>query len=188
MSKDWVADIRAMHEKHGAESDQYQRMLPFRVDFLEEELQEIRKAETAEDVVDGLIDLCVVAIGTMDLYDVDAYEAWNRVLKANMGKEPGVNPTRLNLTNIPDLVKPEGWEPPSMEGLVGKLDKIQFGEGRMLEAEARRLCHGRLFMCDSCGGVIGEKVVVCLMTGEFENTACPDCNKELAVRNLKCRK
>ena len=37
-----------------------------------------------EEVVDGLIDLCVVAIGTLDALGVDPYRAWDEVHKANM--------------------------------------------------------------------------------------------------------
>ena len=43
--------------------------LHFRVAFLKEEFDETFKAtgeKDAEEIVDGLIDLCVVAIGTLD--------------------------------------------------------------------------------------------------------------------------
>ena len=78
----------------------------------------------AEEVVDGLIDLCVVAIGTLDAFGVDPYKAWDEVLKANMQKEVGVKSTRPNPLGVPDLVKPEDWKAPSHEGNHGKLNDL----------------------------------------------------------------
>ena len=137
MSKDWVKDINEMHAKFGVhkwvqgemQSDQIEwsrlgKFLDFRLKFLQEELDETKKAVTqkdAEEIVDGLIDLCVVAIGTMDAFGVDAHKAWDAVHEANMAKEPGVKASRPNPLGLPDLVKPEGWEGPSHEGNHGSL-------------------------------------------------------------------
>jgi predicted HAD superfamily Cof-like phosphohydrolase len=76
-----------------------------------------------EEVVDGLIDLCVFAIGTLDVFGIDAYVAWDEVLDANMIKEPGVKPGRPNPFGLPDLLKPSGWVPPNHRGNHGDLDK-----------------------------------------------------------------
>lgn len=131
MSNDWVYDIARMHEHYGVnavvrkmDSETLRKFLNFRADFLREELDELRDAETAEDVVDALIDLCVVAIGTLDGFDVDAYEAWDRVLEANMSKEVGVKKERPNPLGLPDLIKPADWTAPSHEGNHGLLTKI----------------------------------------------------------------
>jgi len=132
MSKNWVKDINEMHAKFGvhewAETADKQKLgefLRFRFRFLEEELNETRKAimvdANPEEVVDGLIDLCVVAIGTLDAFGVNAEKAWNEVHKANMAKEVGVKKERPNPLGLPDLVKPEGWENPSHEGNYGNL-------------------------------------------------------------------
>jgi predicted HAD superfamily Cof-like phosphohydrolase len=83
--------------------------------FLYEELNEMDIAVTErnpEEVVDALIDLCVVAIGTLDSFGVDAYKAWDSVHNANMAKEPGVKETRPNPLGLPDLIKPDGWTGP----------------------------------------------------------------------------
>ena len=64
--------------------------LVFRINFLQEELDEMKTAleeKNMDDVVDALIDLSVVAIGTLDAYDVDSHEAWDRVYEKNMQKE-----------------------------------------------------------------------------------------------------
>lgn len=131
MSKDWVHDIAMMHEYykvHGVidkmDGETLKKFLQFRVAFLQEELDELAHADNADDVVDALIDLCVVAIGTLDGMGVDSYKAWDEVLKANMNKKVGVKESRPNPLGLPDLIKPEGWEPPSHEDNVGKFSLI----------------------------------------------------------------
>jgi len=131
MSKDWVKDIADMHTKFGVnekvrsfDSEKLSKFLEFRIKFLEEELNEMKTADSADDVVDALIDLCVVAIGTLDAFDVDSYKAWDRVHAANMAKEVGVKASRPNPLNLPDLIKPEGWEAPTHVDNVGLIQKI----------------------------------------------------------------
>jgi predicted HAD superfamily Cof-like phosphohydrolase len=143
MSKNWVQDISDMHTKFGVNAklremdrDKLEAFLKFRIDFLQEELDEMRKAvvdyqagkvkgsQAADDIVDALIDLCVVAIGTLDGFDVNAYEAWDRVHNANMAKEVGIKASRPNPLGLPDLIKPEGWTAPQHADNVGMLSKV----------------------------------------------------------------
>jgi hypothetical protein len=131
MSKDWVKDIAEMHAHYGVhpvmdkmDAEKLLQFLQFRIRFLQEELDELQDAKCADDIVDALIDLCVVAIGTLDAFDVDSKKAWNRVLKANMKKEVGVKASRPNPLGLPDLIKPEGWKAPTHKDNVGKLSKI----------------------------------------------------------------
>ena len=136
MSTDWVNDIEVMQDKfetlewvfnNKKDKDKLKAFLKFRIDFLQEELDETKKAyETmdGEEIVDGLIDLCVVAIGTLDAFGVDAYKAWDEVLKANMSKNVGVKEGRPNPLGLPDLMKPEGWTAPSHEGNHGIFDDL----------------------------------------------------------------
>jgi predicted HAD superfamily Cof-like phosphohydrolase len=94
---------------------------------LQEELDEMKNASKnndAEEIVDALIDLCVVAIGTLDAYGVNAYKAWDEVHAANMTKEVGVKASRPNPLGLPDLIKPEGWKAPSHQGNHGLVAKI----------------------------------------------------------------
>lgn len=128
---DWVGDIAEMHRKFGVnpaieklDVDGLNAFLDFRIKFLEEELTEMKDALTADDVVDALIDLCVVAIGTLDAFGVNADIAWDRVHQANMAKEVGVKASRPNPLNLPDLVKPAGWQAPTHADNVGLLGKI----------------------------------------------------------------
>jgi predicted HAD superfamily Cof-like phosphohydrolase len=107
-------------------SEDYEKLhafLKFRIKFLYEELNETDSKgfadKNSEELVDGLIDLCVVAIGTLDAFHIDAYAAWDAVHNANMAKEPGVKAERPNPLGLPDLMKPEGWTAPSHEGNHG---------------------------------------------------------------------
>ena len=125
---EWYDDIRIMHEKFGAkewvrrqfEARNYKLLndfLAFRLDFLEEEFEETQEAFLKKDhveVVDGLIDLIVIAIGTLELFNCDADRAWKEVHKSNMAKEPGANKSRKNPFGLPDMVKPEGWKGPEI--------------------------------------------------------------------------
>ena len=128
MSINWAHDIMMMHEKYGVfdkvqafDKEKLNKFLEFRIKFLEEEMNELSTAESADDVVDALIDLCVVAIGTLDLFDVDARLAWDRVHEANMNKLVGIKASRPNPLGLPDLIKPEGWTAPSHKDNVGLL-------------------------------------------------------------------
>ena len=122
MSADWVNDINRMHNKYGvrkwinnATPFELKMFLKFRIDFLREEYDETREAfilEDSEEIVDGLIDLCVIAIGTLDAMGVNPHKAWDEVLRANMSKEVGVKESRPNPLGLPDLIKPEGWQAP----------------------------------------------------------------------------
>lgn len=144
----WDNDIHTMHTKFKVREviatlprDKLLTFLKFRLDFLQEELNEARsafealeadtgglqenaKVEYADEIVDAMIDLCVVAIGTLDAFQVDAHKAWTRVLNANMQKEPGIKASRPNPLGLPDLIKPEGWTAPSHIDNIGLLGKL----------------------------------------------------------------
>lgn len=135
MSNNWVKDIEEMHTHYGINKavrkmtgEQLKSFLEFRVKFLEEELNELKVAMANEnkldsvEIVDALIDLCVVAIGTLDAFDVNAYRAWDAVHSANMQKIPGIKPSRPNPHGLPDLIKPEGWVAPDHSGNVGLIE------------------------------------------------------------------
>ena len=130
-TQSYTRDINNMHQHYGVheavdklDETKLRAMLKFRFDFLKEELNEgyeaIERGDN-EEIVDALIDIIVVAIGTLDLYDVDIDKAWNQVLTANMSKEVGIKPGRPNPLGLPDLIKPEGWVGPDHSDNHGKL-------------------------------------------------------------------
>jgi predicted HAD superfamily Cof-like phosphohydrolase len=132
---DWANDIANMHQKFGvrewfeANKDNKELMdkyIRFRLSMCKEELDETLdaiEAKDAEEIVDGLIDMCVFAIGTLDVFGVNANDAWDRVFEANMVKSVGVKEGRPNPFGLPDLIKPEGWVAPNHEGNHGEFSK-----------------------------------------------------------------
>lgn len=139
LETNWPLVVAQMHEKFGVydvvdtmDSARLRAFLEYRQLCLQEELDEIHDGiveKSPEQVVDGLIDLCVFAIGTLDLFGIRSHEAWNRVMDANLAKEVGVKkstdgtPVRNNPHGLPDLIKPNGWQAPSHEGNHGLITK-----------------------------------------------------------------
>ena len=136
MSTNWFKDMQEMHKKYGVnkwmlaekQSDvdirRFNKFMEFRIGMMQEELDETKNAykeKNAEEMVDGIIDLCVFAIGTLEVFGVDANKAWDEVYKANMSKEVGIKQGRPNPLGLPDLVKPKGWKGPSHEDNHGNI-------------------------------------------------------------------
>ena len=136
MSTNWFKDMQDMHKKYGVnkwmqaeqQSDvpvrRLKEFMEFRLGMMQEELDETKEAFELKDapgMVDGIIDLCVFAIGTLEVFGVDANKAWDEVYKANMSKEVGIKEGRPNPLGLPDLVKPEGWTGPNHEGNHGNI-------------------------------------------------------------------
>jgi hypothetical protein len=133
----WAKDITCMHYLYKMQKpvdemsrETLRQFLNFRVNFIQEELDELKSATEsgkpidAEETVDALIDICVVAIGTLDLFDVDADKAWKEVLCANLQKEPGKKEGRDNPLGLPDLKKPKNWSAPDHTGNHGKFGRL----------------------------------------------------------------
>jgi hypothetical protein len=137
MSADMVHDMYMMHEKFGVhewfeknkeDKGLMRKYIAFRLMMQYEELGETMSAalvqSNPEEVVDGLIDTIVFAIGTLDIMGVDTKKAWDEVYQANMSKQAGVKPGRPNKFGLPDLLKPTGWRAPSHAGNHGNLTEI----------------------------------------------------------------
>ena len=123
---DVMHDIRRFHEKfglayNGPPRDLEGELARFRLDFLDEELGELNHAyadDRPEEVLDALVDLCYVAIGTAYLHGYDFSEAWSRVHAANMSKVRAESASDSKRGSAFDVVKPEGWEAPDLKDLV----------------------------------------------------------------------
>lgn len=134
MSKDWFQDMVEFDQHYGFDSvvetwdsQKLKEWLKFRFRFLQEEKDEGNDAVDSndpEEIVDALIDLIVVATGTLSMAKVDAHEAWDRVLKSNMSKVVGIKEGRPNPLGLPDLTKPEGWEAPNHSGNHGLFSNL----------------------------------------------------------------
>ena len=136
MSTNWFKDMQDMHIKYGVnkwvqaekqsdvEIKRFNQFMDFRINMMQEELDETRNAfinKDPEEIVDGIIDLCVFAIGTLEVFGVDANKAWDEVYKANMNKAVGIKEGRPNPLGLPDLIKPKGWKGPSHEDNHGNI-------------------------------------------------------------------
>lgn len=146
---DPVADIAEFHIKYGLSYDGPVRVLPrelseFRINFMDEELTEYSGSNaiafmeryihtpTARDLgnynihlelmIDALVDLTYVVLGTSYLHGFDFKEAWRRVHAANMRKIRVERIGDSKRGSLYDVVKPEGWTPPSHIDLVEKND------------------------------------------------------------------
>ena len=131
MNNNIISDLRFMHKAYNftdrcldMDAKRKKQYLKFRGAFLQEELNELQLAinnNNKEEIVDALIDISVVALGTLDFFNVDINKAWDAVLKANLNKEPGIKPGRPNPYNLPDLIKPTYWTPPNHKHNTGDL-------------------------------------------------------------------
>jgi predicted HAD superfamily Cof-like phosphohydrolase len=142
---DLIGDVAAFHAKFGQEYTGKPRQLPadlheFRVKFHDEETHEYRDEypklcdaitrqdrrdimNTLELQLDALCDAAWVILGTADLqFGRKAfYEAWRRVVKANMAKvlatdDPNAQDSGREVKY--DIRKPAGWEAPDHRDLV----------------------------------------------------------------------
>lgn len=75
------------------------------IDYLEER-------KLIAEVADGVADLIYVLLGTTIAMGVNMQEVWDAVQDANMAKVSG--PVREDGKHL----KPEGWRPPDIEGLI----------------------------------------------------------------------
>ena len=93
-SRTYMLDLKAFQEKFGIDYDGPPRelstdMAEFRADFMDEELLEYNEATIRGDLsgmLDALVDLVYVAIGTARLHGFPFDEAWDEVQRANMDK------------------------------------------------------------------------------------------------------
>ena len=104
------------------------KYLKFRLDFIKEELDETFDAYFAKDdieVLDGLIDILVVTLGTLDAFKCKTPEAWENIFNSNMTKHPGVNEDRRpNEFSLPDMVKGQTYIKPELKDFTGLLKTI----------------------------------------------------------------
>lgn len=87
-----------------------------RLRFLEEELTEFVCACASSDLpaaADALIDLTYVAVGTAIRMGLPWNDLWAEVHAANMRKIRGSSERASD-----DVVKPNGWQPPDVKGVL----------------------------------------------------------------------
>ena len=93
------------------------RKLDERIGFLQEELDEFKRAAEAQDMpkmFDALLDLVYVAMGTAVHMGLPWHEGWAEVQRSNMEKVKGM--TKRN--HGKDVMKPEGWVGPRLHAVL----------------------------------------------------------------------
>lgn len=122
-----IDGMKKLYKQYGFDKEEFDLdKLNFRMDLLREECIETEIAiadKNPEEIVDGLIDVIVIAIGTLNLAGVDTQKAWDEVMRSNMLKTRGVKKGREQSGGF-DVIKPEGWEPPAHGGNHGVLDEL----------------------------------------------------------------
>lgn len=122
-----IQDTEALCEKFGLEPNELTRQaLRFRLSMLAEEVDETHSAYAdcdPEEFVDGLIDVVVVALLTLEMAGVNIQQAWDEVFLANITKVVGKKPGRDAPDGL-DLTKPEGWTPPDHSSNIGVLADV----------------------------------------------------------------
>lgn len=128
-------DVGDFHEKFGLDSVTHQGVAPrdlpyevylFRASFMREELSEFQDAVALGNqakAFDALIDLVYVAMGTAHLMGLPWQMGWSLVQRANLAKAraTGADDPRSVRGHALDVVKPEGWQAPDVEGLLFQL-------------------------------------------------------------------
>jgi predicted HAD superfamily Cof-like phosphohydrolase len=126
MKSNPIIDINSMLNHYGFHhSEMTSQRLQFRLQLLTEEYNELRQSlddADAAETVDALIDIVVIALGTLQLCNVDIDKAWSTVMAANMAKTRGSKPGRPS--DGWDLAKPHDWVAPDHQTNVGILPTL----------------------------------------------------------------
>ena len=95
--------------------------LKFRSKFMREEFNEFMDAAGHEDLAgmaDALVDLVYVAMGTAHMMGLPWETLWSEVQRANMQKERAVRVEQSKRGSTLDVIKPDGWTPPDIQGCI----------------------------------------------------------------------
>lgn len=121
-------DVRNFHIKFMVPQSEVPALLDpttqeFREKFLAEELKELTDCYVMGDlegVVDALVDLVYVAMGTAAMMGVPWQRVWDNVHMANMMKRLAKPDGSDSKRGSPlDVVKPEGWKAPDHKEALG---------------------------------------------------------------------
>lgn len=95
--------------------------LEYRIKFMMEELEEYIEGAREGDhakMFDALIDLVYVALGTAHMQNYPWMRGWALVQFANMNKVRAQTAADSKRGTTLDVVKPLGWEPPNIYGVL----------------------------------------------------------------------
>lgn len=95
-------------------------------DLLREEFQEYLEAEGLNDeiaIADALADMIYIILGTAIAYGIPLGEVFREVHRSNLAKFEGQRRYRED----GKLLKPEGWTPPDVAGLLARAKERKHG-------------------------------------------------------------
>jgi predicted HAD superfamily Cof-like phosphohydrolase len=123
---DMIQDIDDFHKKFGFTKREVGNkpdvsLLHFRLKFLMEELHEMKVdagKDDLEGVLDAIVDLIYVALGTAWLLNLDVAGAWKLVHAANMAKVRAERAEDSKRKSAFDVIKPNGLEKPNISSLL----------------------------------------------------------------------
>lgn len=123
MTSTMFEKVREFHQAFGQRisdnpelPDEAERVL--RMKLLIEEFEEYLAAENDDDIVeiaDALADIIYIVCGTAVSYGIPLDELYNEVHRSNMAK---LVDGKVLKNNLGKVVKPEGWTPPDIEGIL----------------------------------------------------------------------
>lgn len=125
MSLDWFADVLEFHKKLAPSRVARLLTIPTeesveqRIDWIQEELFEF--VDAGDDIAaraDAITDAIYFFVGMAIDHGIDLRPVWDAVHAANMAKEGGE--TRAD----GKLMKPPGWQPPDIAGVLAKQGPI----------------------------------------------------------------
>jgi predicted HAD superfamily Cof-like phosphohydrolase len=117
-----ITDVSDFLTKFGLESldkPGFHPNLEQRIEHLYEEMSELRVAiadQNKEELVDALLDVVYIALGTAVLCGFKTQEHWDEIQRANMSKVRGQTKRGHSF----DVKKPEGWVGPQHDKILGE--------------------------------------------------------------------
>lgn len=125
---DMFKDVMEFHRKFNLERPENRmdlEIFKIRLKHITEEVIEFHQAfvngDSAE-VLDALIDLVYVALGTAELMNFPFEAGWDEVHKANMKKVRAKTSEESKRGTAFDVIKPEGWVPANIAGILEDYD------------------------------------------------------------------
>jgi predicted HAD superfamily Cof-like phosphohydrolase len=128
MSIDWFADLLEFHKAMDCYMGTTPKEPPVDVISLRNKLEieeygELIRAANIDhnlpETADAIVDLIYVLIGRAVAYGIDLRPLWDEVHRSNMAKAPRI------LRADGKVLKPPGWTPPDVAGLLAKQKSIQ---------------------------------------------------------------
>jgi predicted HAD superfamily Cof-like phosphohydrolase len=134
MSKSFFTDVVAFHDQFGLKGLQTPGLLSpdileMRLKLIYEELDEFVQAHAVGDlyeVLDALVDLTWVVLGTAHLAGMPFEAGWLEVRRANMSKVRATHANESKRGSSLDIIKPPGWVGPDHTAALANNTRTEY--------------------------------------------------------------